>query len=189
MPYNDLNAAAVCARSLASEVATLRALIAKNFDPEVIQRSHKAVNKLYFTARDCIRAVAPELRCVRREAAHFGDMSAPTAHELTIEMLLAINRELEGIEIIGRKKIKDWPDCDLVLAEVELELTKAKLAREYLPARSPSEWAKALRVSHDTLNRYINSGKLRCDVVTPRRWRLLRADFIALGGVVDPQQR
>jgi hypothetical protein len=41
-------------------------------------------------------------------------------------MVLAFNRERFGVEVIGRKQVKRWPNADEVIAEIELEYAKAK---------------------------------------------------------------
>jgi hypothetical protein len=40
-------------------------------------------------------------------------------------MVLALNRERFGVEVIGRKQVKRWPNADEVIAEIELEHSKA----------------------------------------------------------------
>jgi hypothetical protein len=131
MVHDDLNAAAAAARSLASEVTGLNALIAKGVDVEIIRAHSRQLNDSLPIARSCIRTVLTELRQVRTNAIQLGDISAPTAHECAITMVYAFNlAHTTGIELLSRKRVNTWPDCDLVLAEIELESTKAKSSRE-----------------------------------------------------------
>ncbi len=83
-----------------------------------------------------------------------------------------------------------WHEGDANRLAERLRRERAKLLHqqpedEFLPAETPSECAKRLQKSLDTLKRYIKTGKLRCKKVTARSWRLHREDLRTLGGKID----
>ncbi|MDP7018371.1 MAG: hypothetical protein QGG36_21375, partial [Pirellulaceae bacterium] len=42
----------------------------------------------------------------------------------------------------------------------------------FLPADSPSQWAKKLKMSYSTLKRHIDNGRIRAEKITLRSWRI-----------------
>jgi hypothetical protein len=146
---DDLDVAAREARYLASTVSAIRALPTAGASEVAITRLDAELKQRFEAAYQAIMAVAAELRLVRDRAAKFGDIIAPTAHEAALEMVLALNRERfgSGFQIIGRKCIEVWPNADEVIAEIDLETTKARARRAQAPAarvseddQFPSEW-------------------------------------------------
>ena len=82
----------------------------------------------------------------------------------------------------------------LEMSVEEIALLQAKIRRErakhlgnptYLPAELPSECAKRIGRSLDTLHTYIRDGKVRCIKETKRSWRLHRDDVKKFGGKLD----
>src|SRR5262249_46884773 len=94
-----------------------------------VKRLHAELSQRYPNDRAAIGAVERELRLVRDRAVRLGDIVAPTAHEATIKMVFALNRERLGDEVIGHSQVRAWPDVDEVLAEIELEQAKARSGR------------------------------------------------------------
>lgn len=139
MPHDDLDAAASAARYLASMAASIRALPAAGATEDTIKRLTTELNQRYPDAHAAIRAVAIELRRARDRSAVIGDIVAPTAHEVALEMVHTLNRERFGVEIVGRKCVEVWPNADQVIAEIELEYEKAKHARGQNTPLSPQE--------------------------------------------------
>src|ERR1051325_10303956 len=126
MSNADLNAAARGARSIVSRVAAIRGLLAAGVSKPTIARLERELNVELGQARAAIYCVKDELRGARSAIVRLGDFTAPTAHEMAVEMVYAINRKKFGVEIVGSKQVQAWPEPDEVLAEIELELTKAK---------------------------------------------------------------
>jgi DNA-binding response OmpR family regulator len=135
----DLDAAASEARYLASTVAAIRGLRAAGAGDGPIQRLDAELHERYPRAREAIVAVKLELRRTRDHAVRLGGIIAPTAHEAALEMVLALNRERFGVEVIGRKCIGASPEADEVIAEIELEYTRATAGRgDQQPVEQPS---------------------------------------------------
>jgi DNA-binding MarR family transcriptional regulator len=123
------------ARLLVSVVRMIRGLPTTGAKDSTIKELLGALAQDYLAAEDAIKAVKMELRLTRNSAVCLGDITAPTAHEATLKMVQALNRELAAreqvvFEIIGRKNVQTWPDPDTVISEIELETTKAKVFRE-----------------------------------------------------------
>ena len=140
MSHDDLDAAARAARHLASGVAGIRGLAAAGVNEGVVKRLADELNAEYQELRKAIRAVEGEVRLTRQSCVRFGSLAAPTAHEAAVRMLWALNKELFGVEDIGRGQMHEWPDADEVIAEIELELTKARDNREQ-GTDSPNDYA------------------------------------------------
>jgi hypothetical protein len=138
MSHPDLNAAAAAARGLASMVSAIRGLMAAGAREDTIKRLTDQLNDKYEEAQASIQTVVMELRLTRDCAVQLGDVVAPTAHEAAEEMVRALNRERFGVEVIGRKQMQVWPDADKVMAEIELELTKARHHREQAKLLGPA---------------------------------------------------
>jgi hypothetical protein len=132
----DLDAAARAARYLATLASTIRALPTTGASARTIERLATELSQNYSDARAAIRAVANELKLTRNCAVQLGDIVAATAHEATLEMVYALNRERFGVEIIGRKAVEAWPDVRVVLAEIEVETSKARDRRALARAAS-----------------------------------------------------
>jgi len=132
MPDEDLDDAAKAARYLASMSASIRGLMEDDEDADVIMKLRRELNQSYADAREAIRNMAMELRRTRDSSVRIGGVVAPTAHEAAIEMVQVLNRERFGVEVIGRKQVAVWPDVDEVVAEIEIEFTKAKHHRQTL---------------------------------------------------------
>lgn len=178
MSNDDLKAAAKAARYLASTAASIHGLRAAGATAGAMKLSDELA-EFYPAARAAIAKVAPELKQTRAAPARSGDVVAPTAHEVAVEMVLAVNRERFGFEVIGRKQIQAWPDIDEVLAEIELEYAKALGCRkgiedEWSAPMSPSAWAKELKVSLSTLKRHEVAGRLVIDKRTTKSWSIRR---------------
>jgi len=129
------------------------------------------LNEKFPEAREAIRKVTMELRLTRNAAVRLGDFVAPTAHEVAIETLFALNRERFGVEVDNRKRWETWPDVDELMAEIELELTRAISRRnQEAPAQSveerwsvekpKSEWREILNLASTTFRKDVSSGKL-----------------------------
>ena len=128
---SDLSAAAASARTLASAALAVCGLRAMGASETTIQRLLADMNQLYPSARATIARVVVELRRTRTAAVRLGDIAAPTAHEAALEMVRALNRERwADFEIVGQRNVQNWPDRNTVMAEIELETTKAKLFME-----------------------------------------------------------
>jgi hypothetical protein len=135
MSCEDLTNAALAARFLASTVPCIRDLP----EGQARERVLKQLDCIFNACQEDIRKVEMELAQTRNRTVRLGDFVAPTAHELTIKMVYALNQErfnvigLAGVErrqfqyeIIGRKEIVEWPSTEEVIAEIELEYAKAK---------------------------------------------------------------
>lgn len=130
MSYSDLDAAAREAIRLASAVAAIRGLRAISANAAKTKRLVTELNQSFPAARSTIEAAELELRRTRDAIVRLGDIVAQTAHEASVEMVLALNRELYGVEFVDRGNVKNWPDVREVIAEIQLEETKAKLLRD-----------------------------------------------------------
>jgi hypothetical protein len=129
MSYDDLKAAAREARYLASTAASIHGLQAAGATVSATKLLHE-LNQKYPEARKAIANVAMELRRARESAVHLGDVVASTAHEAAVEMVLALNREQFGVDLLGRKRVQVWPDVDALMAEIEVEYAKASAHRK-----------------------------------------------------------
>jgi hypothetical protein len=130
MTHADLDAAAREAGRLASAVAAIRSLPANLANAAKIKRLVTELNQSFPDARSTIKAVELELRRTRDAIVRLSDIVAPTAHEAAVEMVLALNRELFGVEFVDRGNVKNWPDVREVIAEIKLETTKAIKLRD-----------------------------------------------------------
>lgn len=163
---HGLNVAAAAARYLVSTVAGLRGLMAQGMNRDIIKRQLDRLTRELPAKRAAIDAVADELKGTRTCAVHLGDIVAPTAHQATVAMVLALNREWFAFRVSGPKPVQVWPAADAVIAEIELELAKAKASRE-APDIDDSAWprqtqvAKELGVSRTEVQRMIVRRDLR----------------------------
>jgi len=176
MSNDDLEAAAGAAHYLASTVANIVGLRAEE-DTQVADKLYDELIKNLPTARVAIGKVVAELRCTRAGAARFGDITAPTANEVAVRMVYALNRQRFGVEpnLVGRKAVEAWPDADAVIAETEIELDKARRARgsaEWSEAKSPAEWRQQFGISHTTLKRHVKEGKLVVREISSKSWSI-----------------
>src|SRR5262245_24031579 len=99
--HADLDRAAAAARYFATYVQTIRALpddAAETRRAFLAELAHR-----YEADRSAIASVTDELRLTRHQdgAIHSGDISASTAHEVAVSMVLALNREVFRFEVLG----------------------------------------------------------------------------------------
>jgi len=162
---DDLHVAAAAARRLATTVSTIRALRAEGATRPADWLSDDLDSdsaRGFFLDVAAIEAVEEELRRTRTAPARLGDVVAPAAHEATVEMVLALNRERLGLgNPLGRKPIVRWPDIEEVLVEIDLESSRARFNRQQAVAsnRDDAESAAPQYVTRDQIAAMVGRSK------------------------------
>ena len=192
---DELRVAASAARYLASAVAPIRALRETGASERAVKRLLDELNDALPTHKASIRAVTNLLRQTRDRAIKLGDISAPTAHEIAIELVHALNREVIGKQFghenIGRKQILVWPDTDELIAELELEHTKAVVHREFPAAPINTSETQAEAPDGTTIlyhgNQSYSLAGRDPETVSAEQHNFLTAFLEAQGSLTTPQ--